>query len=193
MDTEKRLGIKKPKAIMLFVQMILVIFLLAVSVYLLVFVSTKNLGAWMIVSYIFITLSVLIYILYSTIGFKRSDIVYQLAIVPFALAVFVNVLLPGRETFQIALLTILFALTLAFLLRQKDEKFTSIVGILMIVVSLVFSIYSAIKANISFLGEVSDHWPTYVAMYTSIFIPVVMSVTITLSYNVRCERKLILE
>ncbi len=34
MDTEKRLGIKKPQAIMLFVQMILTIVLLAVSIYL---------------------------------------------------------------------------------------------------------------------------------------------------------------
>ena len=189
MDTEKRFGIKKPKAIMLFVQMIIIIFLLVVSTYLLIFVISNNLGPWMIISYIAITLSVLAIIYYSVVGYKQTDMIYQLSILPFIVAIFVNILLPMRETFQIAMLTVLFALTFAFTLRQKDKRFTSIISVLMIVISLAFSIYSALKANINFLGSLEDNWPTYIAMYSSIFVPVVMSVTIALTYNVRCNRK----
>ena len=189
MDTEKRLGIKKPKAIMLFVQMVLIIFLLVVSVYLLIFVISHKLGGWMISSYIFITLSVLALILYGVVGYKKGDMAYRLAILPFSAAVFVNVLLPGRETLQIALLTILFALTIAFLVKQENQRFTYAVGLLMVAISLTFSIYSAIKANVKFLGDISDNWMTYVAMYASIFIPVVMSFTFALTYNVRITRE----
>ena len=188
MDTEKRLGISKPKAIMLFVQMILTVVLLVISVYLLVFVASNNLGGWMIASYILITLSVLAIMGYGIIGYKKGDMAYLLAVVPFLGAVFVNILLPQRNTFQIATLTLLFALSFAFLLKQKDRKFTYIIGISMLVVSLTFSIFSAITANISFLGEVSDNWPTYVAMYLSIFVPTIMSTTILLTYNVRVTK-----
>ena len=189
MDTEKRFGLKKSKAILLFIQMFLIIFILIISIYLLVFVISNHLGGWMIISYIFITISVLAIIFYSVVGYKKGDVIYQLSVLPFLAAVFVNVLLPNRETFQVALLTVLFALTFAFLLRQKDEKFTSIIGILMVAISLVFSIYSSIKANTQFLGEISQNWPTYVAMYLSIFVPVIMSGTFALTYNVRCSRE----
>lgn len=188
MDTEKRLGISKPKAIMLFVQMILTVVLLVISVYLLVFVVSNNLGGWMIASYILIILSVLAIMGYGIIGYKKGDMAYLLAVVPFLGAVFVNILLPQRNAFQIAMLTLLFTLSFAFLLKQKDRKFTYIIGISMLAVSLTFSIYSAITANISFLGEVSDNWPTYVAMYLSIFVPTIMSTTILLTYNVRVTK-----
>ena len=189
MDTEKRFGLKKPIAILLFLQMFLIIFLLIISIYLLIFVISNGLGGWMVTSYIFITLSVLAIIIYSVTGYKKGDAIYQLSVLPFLIAVLINVLLPNRERFQIALLTILFALTFAFLLRQKDKRFTSIIGILMILVSLVFSIYSAIKANTQFLGDVSTNWPTYVAMYSSIFVPCIMSGTFALTYDVRSNRK----
>ena len=188
MDTEKKLGIKKPKAIMLFVQMIFIIILLVASIYLLVFVSSNNLGPWMITSYIFITLSVLALICYATIGFKKGDVIYQISVLPFLVAILVNVMLPNRGAFQIALLTLLFALTFAFLLRQKDQRFTFIIAILMVVVALTFSIYSSITANTKFLGDISENWPTYLAMYLSIFVPTIMSVTFALTYNVRITR-----
>ena len=188
MNTEEKLGIKKPKAIMLFIQMFFITLLLIASIYLLVFVISNNLGGWMITSYVFITLSVLALISYAIIGFKKVDNAYQLAVLPFLIAIFVNVLLPNRETFQVALLTILFALTFAFLLRQKDKKFTFVILILMMLVSLTFSVYSAIKANTQFLGDVSKNWPTYVAMYASIFVPVIMSGTFALTYNVRVTK-----
>ena len=188
MDTESRLGIKKNKAIMLFVQMILSLLLLVTSIYLLVFVISNNLGGWMISSYIFITIAVLGIIGYGIIGYRKGDIAYQLAIVPFLAAIFVNILLPQRNAFQIGVLTILFALTFAFLFKQKDHRFSYIVLIAMAVASLTFSIYSAITARIDFLGDIGSNWPTYVAMYLSIFVPTIMSTTILLTYNVRLTK-----
>ena len=188
MDTENRLGIKKNKAIMLFVQMILTILLLAVSVYLLVFVISNNLGGYMISSYILITISVLAIVCYGIIGYRKGEIAYLLAVIPFLGAIMANILLPQRNAFQIALLTILFALTFAFLLRQKDERFTYIIALSMLVVSLTFSIYSSITANLNFLGNVSDNWLTYLAMYLSIFVPTIMSTTILVTYNVRVDK-----
>lgn len=188
MDTESRLGIKKNKAIMLFVQMILTILLLAVSVYLLIFVISNNLGGYMISSYILITISVLAIICYGIIGYKKGEIAYLLAIIPFLGAIMANILLPQRNAFQIALLTLLFALTFAFLLRQKDKRFTYIIALSMLAVSLTFSIYSSITANLNFLGNVSDNWLTYLAMYLSIFVPTIMSTTILVTYNVRADK-----
>ena len=76
-----------------------------------------------------------------------------------------------------------------FLSRQSDEKFTVLISYIMIVESLVFSIYSSITANTQFLGDVSENWPTYFAMYLSILIPTIMSTTLALTYNVRSGRK----
>ena len=73
MDTEKRLGIKKAKAIMLFIQMIWLLFALVISIYLLVFVISNNLGGWMISSYILITLSVLAIISYGIVGSEKGS------------------------------------------------------------------------------------------------------------------------
>jgi hypothetical protein len=189
MDTLKKLGIRKDKAVLLFVQMILTVILLIASIYLLIFVCTNNLGAWMISSYVFITLSVLAIIAYGIIGYKKGEVAYLLAIVPFLVAILVNILLPQRNAFQIAVLAILFALTSIFLVKQKDQKFTYVTSFLMVAVSLAFSIYSSITARLDFLGEMSANWYTYLAMYLSIFIPTIMSGTLALTYNVRVTKK----
>ena len=144
----------------------------------------------MILSYIFITLSIISIIVYGIYGYKRQEFFYQLAIVPFLVAIFINVILPNRSTLQIALLTLLFACVFAFFLKQKDYKFTSILSAIMVVIALIFSIYSAINANVQFLGDISSNWPTYVAMYLSIFVPTIMSFTLALTYNVRYNRSI---
>ena len=189
MDTVEKIGIMKSKAIMLFVQMLLTIILLVTSIYLLVFVSINNLGGWMVASYIFITLSVISIIVYAIVGYKKGKVAYLLAIAPFLGAIFVNILLPQRNTFQVALLTILFALVSVFLVKQKDRTFSYCVTYLMVIVSLIFSIYSAITARLDFLGQMSTNWYTYLAMYLSIFIPSIMSGTFALTYNVRVTKK----
>lgn len=185
MDTEKKYGLKKPKAILLFVQMLLTIIILVVALYLLVYVSINGLGAWMIASYIFISLSVLAIFGYGIIGYKEGELIYLLSIIPYLVAIFINIMLPNRNAFQVGLLSILFALTFAFAIKQKDFKFNQIISILMVVTSLTFSIYSSITARVDFLGNISENWLTYVAMYLSIFVPTIMSGTFALTYNVR--------
>ena len=104
------------------------------------------------------------------------------------MAILVNILLPQRNAIQIAILTILFALVSIFLVKQKDHKFNSVISILMVVVSLVFSIYSSITARLDFLGYLPSGWYTYLAMYLSIFIPTIISTTFAVTYNVRISR-----
>ena len=188
MNIEEKIGLTKSKALLLFLQMILVIIILIASIYLLVFVSINNLGFLMILTYIFITLSILSIVLYSVIGYKKKSIYYRLSVLPFLVAIFINILLPNREIFQIVLLALLFIVTSLFILRQQDQKFTYVVSLVMVAISLVFSIYSSIRANTQFLGELSASAFAYIAMYLSIFIPTIMSGTFALTYNVRMTR-----
>lgn len=188
MDTLKKYGLTKAKAILLFLQMFLIIIQLLIAVYLLVFSIEYNLSEWMISSYIFIMISVISIIIYAVIGFKKGEIAYLLAIAPFLIAIFINILIPNRDSFQISMLVLLFALTLVFLFKQDDFHINSLVSIAMVVVALSFSIYSSINANVNFLKDLSAKWSTYVAMYLSIFIPVIMSATLALTYNVRKTR-----
>jgi len=189
MDTEKKFGLKKSKAIMLFIQMIFILMILVASIYLLVFVIKNKLGGWMISSYIMIILSILIMIYYCLFGFRHDDTIYQSSMVPFLAAVFINIMLPTRGPLQVGLLTILFTLGVVFIIKQKDYKFGYVVALSMATVAMVFSVYSSITADTQFLGDVSTNWPTYLAMYLSIFIPTIMSVTIALAYTVRKDRK----
>ena len=189
MNTEEKYGLKKSSAILLFVQMIWIVIALAMVVYLLIFIASNHLGGWMLASYIFILLSILSIIGYGVFGYRKGEVAYLASVAPFMVAVLVNIIMPGRNAYQIATLTILFALTFGFLLRQKDEKFNLILSLAMIVASLAFSIYSAITANTQFLGEISSsNWLTYLAMYLSIFIPVIVSITFALTYNVRVTK-----
>ena len=188
MDTLKKYGLTKAKAILLFLQMFLIIIQLLIAVYLLVFSIEYKLSEWMISSYVFIMISVVSIIIYAVIGFKKGEIAYLLAIAPFLIAIFINILIPNRDTFQISMLVLLFALTLVFLFKQDDFHINSLISIAMVVVALSFSIYSSINANVNFLKDLSAKWSTYVAMYLSIYIPVIMSATLALTYNVRKTR-----
>ena len=188
MGIREKLGIKTSQLVLLAVQIVLTVLLLVVAVYLLIFVSVNQLGGWMIASYIQITISVLALVLYFIVGHRKGKVAYYLAILPFLGAIFVNILLPQRSAFQIGVLAILFGLVVAFLLRQEDKRFTFVVCLAMVAVALTFSIYSAITANVSFLGDIGAHWFTYLAMYASIFVPTVMTVTLALIYNVKVTR-----
>ncbi len=103
---------------------------------------------------------------------------------------FVIILLPQRNTFQIAILAVLYGLVIAFMLRQENIRFTFWMSLLMVAVSLAFSINSAITANVSFLGDISSRWFAYMAMYVSIFVPTAMSFTLALIYNIKATREL---
>ena len=188
MDTVKKYGLKKSKALILFLQMLLISFMFITAVYLLIFTIKYNLGGWMILSYVFILISILSIILYANIGYKKRNIAYICAIAPFLIAVFMSILIPYRDTFQIAMLVIVFALAFLFMFKLDSYKLNTIISILMIVFSISFSIYSSIHANVNFLGEISESFLAYLAMYLSIFIPVIMTSTFALTYNIRNTR-----
>ena len=189
MNTKEKIGLEKPKAIMLFIQMLLIILLFITSIYLLVFVIINKLGGWMITSYIFITLSIISIMLYSIFGYKKDDLYYKLAVIPFLIAILINIILPGRNAFQIAALAVLLAFLFGYLLKlDDDDNYSFSLSFLIIVVSLLFSVYSAINANTQFLGEINAAWTTYFAMYLSIFIPTIMCSTFALITNVKKTR-----
>ena len=188
MDTVKKYGLKKAKALLLFLQMLLISFMFITAVYLLIFTIKYNLGGWMILSYVFIFISILSIILYAIIGYKKGNIAYICATSPFLIALFINILIPYRDTFQIAMLVIVFALAFLFMFKLDSYKLNSILSILMIVFSMSFSIYSSIHANVNFLGEIHTSFLAYLAMYLSIFIPVIMTSTFALTYNIRNTR-----
>ncbi len=140
MNTKEKFGLEKPKAIMLFIQMLLIIILFITSIYLLVFVIINKLGGWMITSYIFITLSIISIMLYSIFGYKKDDLYYKLAVIPFLIAILINIILPGRNAFQIAALAVLLAFLFGYLLKLDDDNYSFSLSILIIVVSLLFSV-----------------------------------------------------
>jgi hypothetical protein len=188
MDTVKKFGLSKPKAIMLFVQMLFVILITISSIFLLIFVVSHNLGPWMVTSYILISLSALAIIFYAVYGYKKNQIAYQLSLLPFVGAIGVNIFLPGRNVIQIVFLSLLLVSTIIFGVFQKNKRVGYVSILAMVIFSLVFSIYSSITANISFLGPIENNWPTYVAMYLSIFTPTIISVTFAVTYNVRVAK-----
>ena len=69
---KKGLPIRKSRAILLTMQMVLTLLLLAVALYLLVFASINHLGGWMIASYVCIIISVTVILLASEVSFIKE-------------------------------------------------------------------------------------------------------------------------
>ena len=189
MDTVEKFGLKKGDAVLLFVQMLLISIGFLASGYQLIFSIIQRLQWMSILSTIFVLLSFVALAVYGVIGYKKGDLAYSLSILPFLAAILVNTVLPGRSAPQIGLLAVLLMLSFAFLLRQEDTLFTRIMTYSMIAVSLCFSIFSAITANTEFLGPVDgSNAVTYIAMYYSIFTPVLISGTYALTYHIKLVR-----
>ena len=189
MDTVEKFGLKKGDAVLLFVQMLLISIGFLASGYQLIFSIIQRLQWMSILSTIFVLLSFVALAVYGVIGYKKGDLAYSLSILPFLAAILINTVLPGRSAPQIGLLAVLLMLSFAFLLRQEDTLFTRIMTYSMIAVSLCFSIFSAITANTEFLGPVDgSNVVTYIAMYYSIFTPVLISGTYALTYHIKLVR-----
>ncbi len=188
MNTKEKFGLEKSKAILLFIQMILSIIILITSIYLLVFTIVNKLSGWMITSYIFITISIVAVILYALFEYNKGDFYYRLSVAPFLVAVLVNIILPGRDAFQVAVLAVLLAIVFGYLLVLNNEVYNIPLTLLMVFIALLFSVYSAITANTQFLGEINANFATYLAMYLSIFIPTIMCGTFALISNVKRTR-----
>ena len=180
-------NLSKGTIAMLAVQFVLTIALLVLMVYLLDFVISHQLGGWMIASYVFIILSVVAIIIYGIYAYRRGDIGYRCTLLPFLGATLINAIMPGRAPIQIALLLVLFALTFTLIIDEKNEKESFVLLSAMVLVSVTFSIYSSVTANTQFLGDVASNWATYLAMYFSISLPTITSVTYLVAYKAKIE------
>ena len=173
MDTEKKLGISKKLAILLFVQMILTVVGFAAQVGILIFVIANSLDYFMVISSCSIILSFISVFIYGVYGHKKNEVYYVMAIVLFLIAVLVNNVLPFRDAVQKILLTLLFGALTAFIFTRKNYKLSNVIIIVAAVISLAFSVYSSITADVNSLGEVEENILPVIMMFISIFTPVI--------------------
>ena len=188
-DTKQKYGLSKRHAILLFIQMLLTIFGLVAQIGILSFIIENQLDHIMRVSCISIILSYIAIYVYAIYGYRRSKNYYIVAIALFLVAILINNILPSRDMFQKITLTLLFGIFAAYIFTQDKFKISNVLMFAAAIVSLAFSIYSAIKADVSFLGPVSNVTIASIMMYTSIFTPVIMSGVFGVTYLVRCERQ----
>ena len=185
MDTKKIFGISMPKAIALFLQFILIVLATASTVFILMFSIVNNAGALFIAGYAAVLLSYIAVILYASYGYKKTDWFFSGAVYIFCLAIQLNILLPFRTTYQLVTLTLLFGLYIAFNQRLKDKKIANSLLFCMLACAVCFSVYSTLTARTENLNELSENIFSVSAMYISIWTPVIMTVTLGLSYSVR--------
>ena len=185
MNTEKNFGISKPKAIALFFQMILIVVATLATAYVLGFSIASGAGALFTSAYCVVLISYFAIIFYASYGYKKDNSYYLGAIYAFCAAILINVLLPFRTTFQIATLTVLFGLYIAFAQRLNAAKAAEWLLLCMMVFALAFSIHSTATARTENLNELSTNFFSVSAMYVSIWTPVIMTATLALCYSVR--------
>ena len=188
MDTQKRFGLSKPKAIALFFQMILIALASASTVFILWFSVTHHTGPLFIVSYAVVLISYLAIIFYASYGYRKDDSYFLGAIGAFCAAILLNVLLPFRTPFQLLTLTVLFGLYIAFACRHTERKTANALLFFMLAFAAAFSIYSTFTARTENLNELSSNALSVTAMYLSIWTPVIMTATVGLAHSVRSKR-----
>lgn len=188
MDTEKRFGLKKWKAIVLFVQLFLIILATTSTAYVLGFSMAKKVGALFIIVYSVILISYVSIIFYAVYGYKEDDSYFLGAIYTFCLAILLNILLPFRTIYQLVTLTILFGLYIAFAQRLKNIKVSQWLLFFMFLFALAFSVYSTIVAKTDNLNGTISSFLSALAMYVSIWTPVIMTATFGLAYSVKIKK-----
>ena len=188
MDTVEKYGLKKPHAILLFVQMILIIIGLNIQVSVCVLTIKFNLSVYMLISCIAMIFAHVGVLTYGLIGYKKGQPFYFATIGLFLLAIVVNIVIPFRDIAQRILLTLLFGMMCVFPFKEKDYKFTNILLAIASLFALAFSIYSSITANPNSMGEVPTIFPVIV-MYLSIFAPLILVGLFAVAYNARTYRK----
>ncbi|MBQ8451751.1 MAG: hypothetical protein IJ538_03130 [Clostridia bacterium] len=189
MDTETKFGLTKNNAMMLFLQMILTIVGFVAQIGLLTFIVKNGLNN-MLANSIAIILSFLSLFVYALFGYGKSKFYYIAAIAFFLLAILINNILPYRDTFQKILLTLLFGTMGAFMVAQDKFKLANILIFVAAILSLTFSIYSTITANVETVGDLSKTIVPVVMMYVSIFTPIIMTGAFGVTYLTRAKRKI---
>jgi len=189
MDTKAKFGLSKRNAIFLFVQMIFTILGFAAQMGIMIFLIANGLDTFMLISSISILLAFVAIFAYGIFGYKKSNAFYYAAIGFFLFAILMNNILPFRDTFQKILLTMLFGSFAAFILAQKNFKLSLIVSCIASLLSLVFSIYSSVTANVNSLGPIEQNVLPAIMMYVSIWTPVIISLVFAATTLAREEKK----
>ena len=189
MDTQKKYGLAKWKAILLLVQLVLVTLATIGTAFIFGFSISQKLGALSIISYCTVLLSYIALIFYGVYGHNKDNSYYLGAVYAFCAAILLNTLLPFRNAYQIATLVLLFGAFIAFAQHLKNTKVANYLLLTMCVLALAFTIYSTITAKTETLGQASNNFFAVFAMYISSWTPVIMTVTLALSYNVRTNKK----
>ena len=189
MDTKAKFGLSKRNAIFLFVQMIFTILGFAAQMGIMIFLIANGLDTFMLISSISILLAFVAIFAYGIFGYKKSNAFYYAAIGFFLFAILMNNILPFRDTFQKILLTMLFGAFAAFILAQKNFKLSLIVVCVASLLSLVFSIYSSVTANVNSLGPIEQNVLPAIMMYVSIWTPVIISLVFAATTLAREEKK----
>ena len=185
MDTEKKFGLPKWKAIALFCQFVLIVLATVCTGYVLWFSVSHNTGAIFIAAYVVVLISYVAIIFYAAYGRNKDDSYYLGAVYAFCAAILLNVLLPFRTTYQMITLIGLFGIYIAFAQRLKQVNVAEWLLLCAFVFAIAFSVYSTVTARVDNLGELSNNLFSVSAMYISIWTPVIMTVTLALAYNVR--------
>ena len=189
MDTKAKFGLSKRNAIFLFVQMIFTILGFAAQMGIMIFLIANGLDTFMLISSISILLAFVAIFVYGIYGYKKNNAFYYAAIGFFLFAILMNNILPFRDTFQKILLTMLFGAFAAFILAQKNFKLSLIVVCIASLLSLVFSIYSSVTANVNSLGPIEQNVLPAIMMYVSIWTPVIISLVFAATTLAREEKK----
>ena len=188
MDTKKRFGLSRGKGIALLVQLVLILLATASTVFILWFSIANHLGALFTVSYAVVLISYIAVIFYAAYGYKKDDSYFLGALYAFCAAILLNVLLPFRTTYQLAVLTVLFGLYIAFAQRLHRKEADWLL-LCMVAFAGAFSVYSTVTARVEALGDLSSNLLSVSAMYLSVWTPVIMTVTLGLAYSVRRGKK----
>jgi hypothetical protein len=189
MDTKAKFGLSKRNAIFLFVQMIFTILGFAAQIGIMIFLIANGLDTFMLISSISILLAFVAIFAYGIYGYKKSNAFYYCAIAFFLFAILMNNILPFRDTCQKILLTMLFGAFAAFILAQKNFKLSLFVVFIASLLSLVFSIYSSVTANVNSLGPIEQNVLPAIMMYVSIWTPVIISLVFAATTLAREEKK----
>ena len=189
MDVAKKYGIRNAQGILLLVQAILVKLGLLIQGLVLVYLIVASPNVYMMISTISMIVAYLGVFVYCYIGYKKSRVFYFITVGLFLLAIMTNIIMPFRDVPQRIMLALMFGLMSVFMFKQENYKFTNVLIALAALVALSFSIYSAITAKVSSLGEIEHKVFAAIIMYISIFSPVVMVGLFGAAYNARFTKE----
>lgn len=185
MENLQKYNMPKWKGILLLIQLIFVILAFIGSIYLLWFSIKYKFGVLTNIVYLVIAISYMSIIFYGAYGYKKQDSYFLGALYTFSLAILLNIILPFRSIYQMIVLILFFGGYIALAQRIKEKKIANIILIIIFLLSLMFSIYSTITSNLSSMGEVGSNIFTILTMYLSIWTPVIMTITLGLSFSLR--------